>query len=160
MNQLINYEPVQDAESCNLRQTWKKCYVTQHSSKHISFYAFFTIISTLILFGNQSLNFHSFQNLTSSSPGKAVDEIKLLSWQWGLSQRKIPICLFYEWCWDPEKCMHSWLYLSVFLAAGCSLWCGWKTIFVGCNVVFCSVWTDLLFWFMGGTTVVVLSVVF
>ncbi|PNX88099.1 hypothetical protein L195_g044199 [Trifolium pratense] len=32
---------------------------------------------------------------------KIVDDIKLLSWRWGLSRRKIPICLFYEWCWDP-----------------------------------------------------------
>jgi hypothetical protein len=30
-----------------------------------------------------------------------VDEIKLVSWRWGLSRHKIPICLFYKWCWDP-----------------------------------------------------------
>ncbi|MCI03035.1 hypothetical protein A2U01_0024069, partial [Trifolium medium] len=36
---------------------------------------------------------------------KAVDDIKLLSWRWSLSRRKIPICLFYEWCWDPGSCL-------------------------------------------------------
>jgi hypothetical protein len=36
---------------------------------------------------------------------KVVDEIKLQSWRWGLSRRKIPICLFYEWCWDPGLCL-------------------------------------------------------
>ncbi|MCH93908.1 pantothenate synthetase, partial [Trifolium medium] len=36
---------------------------------------------------------------------KVVDDIKLLSWRWGLSRRKIPICLFYEWCWDPGICL-------------------------------------------------------
>jgi hypothetical protein len=33
------------------------------------------------------------------------DAIKLLSWRWGLSRHKIPICLFYEWCWDPGLCL-------------------------------------------------------
>lgn len=32
---------------------------------------------------------------------EVIDAIKLLSWRWGLSRHKIPICLFYEWCWDP-----------------------------------------------------------
>jgi hypothetical protein len=36
---------------------------------------------------------------------EAVDAIKLLSWRWGLSRQKIPICLFYEWCWDPGLCL-------------------------------------------------------
>ncbi|GAU26515.1 hypothetical protein TSUD_361480 [Trifolium subterraneum] len=37
--------------------------------------------------------------------GQAVGEIKLLSWRWDLSRRKIPLCLFYEWCWDPGICL-------------------------------------------------------
>jgi hypothetical protein len=37
---------------------------------------------------------------------KVVDEIKLLSWRWGLSRHKIPVCLFYEWCWDSGLCLH------------------------------------------------------
>ncbi|GAU28852.1 hypothetical protein TSUD_21890 [Trifolium subterraneum] len=36
---------------------------------------------------------------------KVIDEIKLLSWRWGLSRHNIPICLFYEWCWDPGLCL-------------------------------------------------------
>jgi len=28
--------------------------------------------------------------------GEAVDQIKLLSWQWSLSRLKIETCLFYE----------------------------------------------------------------
>ncbi|MCI44743.1 ubiquinone biosynthesis monooxygenase COQ6, partial [Trifolium medium] len=36
---------------------------------------------------------------------KVVDSIKILSWKWGLSRHKIPICLFYEWCWDPGSCL-------------------------------------------------------
>jgi hypothetical protein len=38
---------------------------------------------------------------------KVVENIKLLSWRWGLSRRKIPVCLFYEWCWDPRLCLRS-----------------------------------------------------
>jgi hypothetical protein len=38
-------------------------------------------------------------------PGEVVDKIKVLSWRWGMSRHKIPICLFYEWCWDPGVVM-------------------------------------------------------
>jgi hypothetical protein len=40
-------------------------------------------------------------------PGVVVDEIKLASWRWGLSRHKIPVCLFYEWCWDPGLCLRQ-----------------------------------------------------
>jgi hypothetical protein len=40
-------------------------------------------------------------------PEKVVDDIKLLSWRWGLSRHKIPICLYYEWCWDPGLCLRG-----------------------------------------------------
>ncbi|GAU48925.1 hypothetical protein TSUD_301800 [Trifolium subterraneum] len=36
---------------------------------------------------------------------KVIDAIKLCSWRWGLSLHKIPVCLFYEWCWDPGLCL-------------------------------------------------------
>jgi hypothetical protein len=36
---------------------------------------------------------------------KVVDDIKLLSWRWGISRHKIPVCLYYEWCWDPGLCL-------------------------------------------------------
>jgi hypothetical protein len=39
------------------------------------------------------------------SPEEVVDAIKLISWRWGLSRHKIPICLCYEWCWDPRLCL-------------------------------------------------------
>ncbi|GAU25119.1 hypothetical protein TSUD_274080 [Trifolium subterraneum] len=38
-------------------------------------------------------------------PSSVIDEIKLLSWRWGLSRQKIPMCLLYEWCWDPGICL-------------------------------------------------------
>jgi hypothetical protein len=36
---------------------------------------------------------------------KVVDDIKHLSWQWGMSRRSIPFCLFYEWCCEPGICL-------------------------------------------------------
>jgi hypothetical protein len=41
------------------------------------------------------------------SPEEVVDAIKLISWRWGLSRHNIPICLYYEWCWDPGLCLCS-----------------------------------------------------
>ncbi|GAU23756.1 hypothetical protein TSUD_128610 [Trifolium subterraneum] len=38
-------------------------------------------------------------------PSSVIDEIKLLSWRWGLIRQKIPMCLLYEWCWDPGICL-------------------------------------------------------
>jgi hypothetical protein len=35
---------------------------------------------------------------------KVVDDIKLLSWRWGLARRSVNICLFYEWCCEPGFC--------------------------------------------------------
>jgi hypothetical protein len=34
-----------------------------------------------------------------------VDDVKQLSWQWGMSRRVIPFCLFYEWCCEPGICL-------------------------------------------------------
>jgi hypothetical protein len=39
--------------------------------------------------------------------GEVVDAIKEASWRWGLSRHKIPVCLFYEWCWDPGLCLRQ-----------------------------------------------------
>jgi hypothetical protein len=36
---------------------------------------------------------------------KVVDDIMQLSWRWGMSRRKIPFCLFYEWCCEPGICL-------------------------------------------------------
>lgn len=30
-----------------------------------------------------------------------LEEVKLLSWKWGMERLKIASCLFYEWCWNP-----------------------------------------------------------
>jgi hypothetical protein len=38
---------------------------------------------------------------------EVVEAIKLTSWRWGLSRHKIPVCLFYEWCWDPGLCLRQ-----------------------------------------------------
>jgi hypothetical protein len=45
-----------------------------------------------------------FSNGVVESDG-VIEAIKLLSWRWGISRHKIPICLFYEWCWDPGLCL-------------------------------------------------------
>jgi len=37
---------------------------------------------------------------------EVVEEIKVLSWRWILSRTKFPVCLFYEWCWDPIWCLN------------------------------------------------------
>jgi len=34
-----------------------------------------------------------------------VDEIKTVSWVWTLSRLKIASFLFYEWTWNPRKCL-------------------------------------------------------
>ncbi|MCH79506.1 LINE-1 reverse transcriptase like [Trifolium medium] len=52
----------------------------------------------------RSRNDISFANGIKDS-AKVVDDIKLLSWRWGMSRRRISICLFYEWCWDPGICL-------------------------------------------------------
>ncbi|KAK2387010.1 cytochrome P450 71D11 [Trifolium repens] len=36
---------------------------------------------------------------------KVVDDVKHLSWQWGMSRRAIPFCLFYDWCCEPGICL-------------------------------------------------------
>jgi hypothetical protein len=38
-------------------------------------------------------------------PVEVVEAIKVTSWRWGLSRHKIPVCLYYEWCWDPGLCL-------------------------------------------------------
>jgi hypothetical protein len=37
--------------------------------------------------------------------GKVVEDIKQLSWKWGMARRAIPVCLFYEWCCEPGICL-------------------------------------------------------
>lgn len=34
-----------------------------------------------------------------------VEKIKVLSWRWSLTRLKIPTCMFYEWCWNPNDCL-------------------------------------------------------
>jgi hypothetical protein len=34
-----------------------------------------------------------------------VEEIKVVSWRWFLSRTQLPVCLFYEWSWDPILCL-------------------------------------------------------
>lgn len=36
---------------------------------------------------------------------EVVDEIKVVSWRWLLGRFQGPSCLFYEWEWDPQKCL-------------------------------------------------------
>ena len=34
-----------------------------------------------------------------------MEEVKVLSWRWFLSRVNVPVCLFYEWCWNPQVCL-------------------------------------------------------
>lgn len=34
-----------------------------------------------------------------------LDTVKVLSWRWAMARLKAPICLYYEWCWDPIECL-------------------------------------------------------
>jgi hypothetical protein len=36
---------------------------------------------------------------------EVVEAVKVLEWRWVLERMKIPVCLFYEWCWDPIYCL-------------------------------------------------------
>jgi hypothetical protein len=36
---------------------------------------------------------------------KVIDDIKVLSWRWGMARRLIQTCLFYEWCCEPGICL-------------------------------------------------------
>ena len=36
---------------------------------------------------------------------EVVEEIKVLTWRWILSRTDLPVCLFFEWCWDPIWCL-------------------------------------------------------
>jgi hypothetical protein len=38
-------------------------------------------------------------------PREIVEDIKVLSWKWGLARLKNSPCLFYEWSWDPGECL-------------------------------------------------------
>ena len=42
----------------------------------------------------------------AKSIDEVVDEIKEMSWCWVLSRLQIPSCLFYEWTWNPRKCLN------------------------------------------------------
>jgi hypothetical protein len=34
-----------------------------------------------------------------------VEEVKVLSWRWMLYRMNLPVCLYYEWCWNPQFCL-------------------------------------------------------
>jgi len=45
-----------------------------------------------------------FNNLTHDVE-EVVEEVKVLSWRWGLSRLHTTACLYYEWQWDPKVCL-------------------------------------------------------
>jgi len=61
------------------------------------------------IFSNQAKNFD-----------EVVDEIKALSWCWGLSRLRIPSCLFYKWTWNPGECLNRrrWVFWCCAAVAG------------------------------------------
>lgn len=34
-----------------------------------------------------------------------VEEVKVLAWKWVMNRMTIPVCLFFEWCWNPQWCL-------------------------------------------------------
>jgi hypothetical protein len=44
-------------------------------------------------------------NDSTSEVDIVVEEVKVLAWRWVLSRMSIPVCLFFEWCWDPIWCL-------------------------------------------------------
>lgn len=36
---------------------------------------------------------------------EVVEVVKVLAWRWVLERMNIPVCLYYEWCWDPIFCL-------------------------------------------------------
>jgi hypothetical protein len=36
---------------------------------------------------------------------RLVDEVKVMSWRWLLSRFDSPVCMFYEWVWNPQECL-------------------------------------------------------
>jgi len=45
-----------------------------------------------------------FNNLTHDVE-EVVEEVKVLSWRWGLSRLHTTAYLYYEWQWDPKVCL-------------------------------------------------------
>jgi hypothetical protein len=35
-----------------------------------------------------------------------VEEVKVLAWKWAMGRMSIPVCLFFEWCWNPKWCLN------------------------------------------------------
>jgi hypothetical protein len=34
-----------------------------------------------------------------------VEEVKVLAWKWVMCRMDLPVCLFFEWCWNPQWCL-------------------------------------------------------
>ena len=49
-------------------------------------------------------NNHIFNDQVSHAED-IVEEVKVLSWRWSFNRIKIPVCMFYEWCWNPKDCL-------------------------------------------------------
>jgi hypothetical protein len=53
-----------------------------------------------------------------------VEEVKVLAWKWAMNRMNIPVCLFFEWCWNPQWCLsrcHSRVWVRDQL--GCFCFC-------------------------------------
>ncbi|MCI15963.1 hypothetical protein A2U01_0037103, partial [Trifolium medium] len=66
-----------------------------------------------------------FGNRVIDSKVAAAEENKGLSWRWDLNCMNMPICMYYEWSWDPGNCLRS--AVRVFVGLGVSItrrvWC-------------------------------------
>lgn len=34
-----------------------------------------------------------------------VEEVKVMAWKWVLGRMRIPVCMFFEWTWNPQWCL-------------------------------------------------------
>lgn len=34
-----------------------------------------------------------------------VEEAKVLAWKWVMYKLSIPVCQYFEWCWNPNWCL-------------------------------------------------------
>jgi len=86
----------------NLFVHWK-CWSGRSSNKN-TLRGLWLIWHTTIWILWKARNDKIFKDITREVD-ELVEEIKVLSWRWMLERMNIPVCLYYEWCWDPINCL-------------------------------------------------------
>ena len=77
-----------------------------------------------------------------------VEEVKVLAWKWAMYKVCIPVCQYFEWCWDPKWCLRS-PNLVCFAGCGAAGFAfglgGLQLCALGCVAGFCSSWCASVF---------------